>query len=380
MSNPACDKWPNGGPNPTRTWTRAEGDVCSGTAESRALERKIEVLQYKNNSAHLTKKQKWAQLAKGKSHNKKQSWATQTQTYTNPNVNNLPQVRNNLLCSVPSPTIDIVGYLENGFNLLPAYWELLTSEPQILSRGSFTTQNVIATGINSNKNVVGFREAATKNVPVYWVSLESTPVDLNFGVYISSEAISINNNQIITGSVNSGFMIIPVYWSSPSSLPTPLNLIAPYSGNTSLASKINNKNEIVGFGTVTSSVKVPLFWSDLLANPTHLNLIAPYTGNASEATGINNKGEIVGIGKDGLGNTLPLYWSSSTANPTTLTYILGSNYVVANDINDDGIIVGFYNNGTIYIAIYWTSPTASPMPFNINPYSGNRSEAIGIKN
>ena len=98
MSNPACDKWPNGGPNPTRTWTRGEGDVCSGTSESRALEKKIEVLQYKNNSAHLTKKQKWAQLAKGKSHNKKQSWATQTQTYTDPNVNNFTRTGNSLRC------------------------------------------------------------------------------------------------------------------------------------------------------------------------------------------------------------------------------------------------------------------------------------------
>ena len=107
MSNPACDKWPNGGPNPTRTWTRGEGDVCSGTSESRALEKKIEVLQYKNNSAHLTKKQKWAQLAKGKSHNKKQSWATQTQTYTDPNVNNFTRTGNSLRC--PCPVLEIIG-------------------------------------------------------------------------------------------------------------------------------------------------------------------------------------------------------------------------------------------------------------------------------
>ncbi len=387
-TNPACNKWPAtapffGGPFPTKTWFRAGGAPCSGTAATRALAKKTEVLQYKGNSAQLTQKQKWAQIAKGKSHNKKQSWASQTQTVTNPNVNNLLQVRNTLLCSVPSPTIDIVGALNNGINSLPAYWELLTSEPQILSRGSFTTQSVIATGINSNKNVVGWRNLASP-VPIYWNSLESTLVPLNFGESqntVRSLATSINNNQIITGIVITNNIPVSVYWSSPSALPTILNLVAPYSGNTSFASKINNKNEIVGFGTVTGpTTQVPLYWSSQSANPTPLNLIVPYTGEDSNANGINNKGEIVGFGRDGLGNTLPLYWSSSTANPTTLSYIsLGSNDIEANDINDDGIIVGFYDNGAINIAIYWTSPTAAPIPFNINPYSGNDSEANGIK-
>ena len=91
-TNPACNNWPAtapffGGPFPTRTWFRAGGAPCSGTAATRALAKKTEVLQYKGNSAQLTQKQKWAQFAKGKSHNKKQAWASQTQTVTNPNVN-----------------------------------------------------------------------------------------------------------------------------------------------------------------------------------------------------------------------------------------------------------------------------------------------------
>jgi hypothetical protein len=65
-------------------------------------------LQYKGNSAQLTQKQKWAQIAKGKSHNKKQAWASQTQTVTNPNVNNLTQVRNTLICE-ECPTKEVIG-------------------------------------------------------------------------------------------------------------------------------------------------------------------------------------------------------------------------------------------------------------------------------
>jgi hypothetical protein len=105
-TNSACDKWPAGEPNfggpfPTRTWSRAEGIICVGTAESRALAKKIEILHYKKNSANLTKKQKWAQLAKGTSHNKKKAWATQTQTFTDPNVNNLVENGNNSLEGCP---------------------------------------------------------------------------------------------------------------------------------------------------------------------------------------------------------------------------------------------------------------------------------------
>lgn len=102
-SNNACDNWPStapnyGGPYPTRTWSRMPAMGCPGTAASRALARKTETLQYKGNSAKLSKKQLWAQAAKGKGPNRKKSWATQSQTYTNPNVNNLPRVRNTLLC------------------------------------------------------------------------------------------------------------------------------------------------------------------------------------------------------------------------------------------------------------------------------------------
>ena len=68
------------------------------------MRRKAEVLQYKKNSANLTKKQKWAQLAKGKSPNKKQVWANQTDLVTNPNTHSLSLIGNILSCSAkPGP-------------------------------------------------------------------------------------------------------------------------------------------------------------------------------------------------------------------------------------------------------------------------------------
>ena len=58
------------------------------------------ILQYKKNSSSLTKSQRYSQICKGMWTNRTKSYATQTQTYTNPNTSNLLRVNYN---SVPSP-------------------------------------------------------------------------------------------------------------------------------------------------------------------------------------------------------------------------------------------------------------------------------------
>jgi len=50
------------------------------------------ILQYKKNSGNLTKNQRYAQIAKGMWTNRTTTWATQTESYTNPNTNNLKRV------------------------------------------------------------------------------------------------------------------------------------------------------------------------------------------------------------------------------------------------------------------------------------------------
>jgi len=57
-----------------------------------ALINKGNVLQYKSNSSNLTKKQRYTQIAKGLWVNRTRTWATQTETYTNPNTTSLKRV------------------------------------------------------------------------------------------------------------------------------------------------------------------------------------------------------------------------------------------------------------------------------------------------
>lgn len=67
------------------------------------------ILQYKGNSAQLTKKQRYAQLAKGSGPNRTKVFATQTDTYTNPNTTGLIRIG---YTSYPFPN-QIVGAPNN---------------------------------------------------------------------------------------------------------------------------------------------------------------------------------------------------------------------------------------------------------------------------
>jgi hypothetical protein len=76
-----------------KTGTQAEADY------QLQMLRKGNVLQYKKNSSSLTKNQRYTQICKGMWTNRTKSYATQTQTYSNPNTSNLQQVN---FTSVPT--------------------------------------------------------------------------------------------------------------------------------------------------------------------------------------------------------------------------------------------------------------------------------------
>ena len=85
----------------SRTWARTDNS-CSNltgfTQKQLDMRRKAEILEYKQNSMKLTKKQQYAQIAKGGGPQRKKSWATQSHdpTYTNSNTRNLEEKGNTL--------------------------------------------------------------------------------------------------------------------------------------------------------------------------------------------------------------------------------------------------------------------------------------------
>lgn len=90
----------NYNPKPTRAWSRVENAcpsfpnnvIIKGIPVSNQMLRKGNVLQYKKNSSNLTRNQIYTQIAKGMWTNRTKSFATQTQTYSNPNTTSLLRV------------------------------------------------------------------------------------------------------------------------------------------------------------------------------------------------------------------------------------------------------------------------------------------------
>jgi hypothetical protein len=85
-------------PRPTRLWSRVETscDFNANTTPSQLNDIKMankgNILQYKKNSAHLTRREQYAQLARGGGPYRTSTWATQTDAYSDPNIRKLKRV------------------------------------------------------------------------------------------------------------------------------------------------------------------------------------------------------------------------------------------------------------------------------------------------
>ena len=99
-------------PQPPRAWNRVQNrcsletsfsdqiyiPILKKTVPSQQAAYELDVLakgnilQYKKNSSNLTKQQRYSQIAKGMWTNRTKTWATQSQTYSNPNTTSLQRV------------------------------------------------------------------------------------------------------------------------------------------------------------------------------------------------------------------------------------------------------------------------------------------------
>jgi hypothetical protein len=89
-------------PVPTRAWARVQ-PVCSSystnTQLSKEMLEKGNVLQYKKNSANLTKSQKYALIARGMWINRTKTYASQSDICSNPNTNSLKREGGEYICN-----------------------------------------------------------------------------------------------------------------------------------------------------------------------------------------------------------------------------------------------------------------------------------------
>jgi hypothetical protein len=126
----------NYNPQPPRVWSRVQHE-CSTINNSNnnidnsnniipyEIEKQMllkgNILQYKKNSSNLTKNQRYSKIAKGQWTNRTKSWATQSQTYSNPNTSSLLRVNYSQL---PIPFNAILpldcssNFIKDGGNLI----------------------------------------------------------------------------------------------------------------------------------------------------------------------------------------------------------------------------------------------------------------------
>jgi len=113
-------------PKPPREWYRFENQcaysnapiqIQNGQAYLLDVLKKGNVLQYKNNSSNITKQQRYAQIARGMWTNRTTTWASQTQSYTNPNTGSLKRVGyNKINTKNPIAVLNLTGRGENIVN------------------------------------------------------------------------------------------------------------------------------------------------------------------------------------------------------------------------------------------------------------------------
>lgn len=126
----------------TRPWTRVD-NICGGVDSSSNTQTSATKQNTKQNSARLTKRQLYAQIAKGNGPYRKKSWASQSMNFpTNPNSHNLQQIGNTLrLCPKLLPG-----------QLLIEHWDSLTDNVVITgnARVGQTTKYDTATNVQEN--------------------------------------------------------------------------------------------------------------------------------------------------------------------------------------------------------------------------------------
>lgn len=118
--------------------------------------------------------------------------------------------------------------------------------------------------------------------------------------------------------------------------------------NNPTAAGINNRGDIVGFGTDASSTATnPPVVGFLLHRDGRVTILAPTGASATQALGINDRGEVVGDYTDTAGSMHGFTWTSwggfKTVDEPNVAKT-GTIATTVNGLNDEGQLVGFYTD------------------------------------
>ena len=388
-------------PNPARVWSRVQNRCSTDTADSNVDYAKIDydrqmllkgnILQYKKNSSNLTKNQRYTQIAKGMWTNRTKTWATQSDTYTNPNNSSLLRVNNTILdpsnntfSSRSNPFNCPTTEIQDGGNLVcnvvvnPCTQEVIkrsvsqqlcnpTTDSDVpgqiqqlcwndgtqtwYPRQRYTMGN---SGTSWPEGYKGFVSALTLEPPVLTLdSSENNSITLSWTA-ISNDCMPISSFNIYQNGILIGNVLYPIHTITLS------NLCGSYSFYvTSLSSDIESQpSNIVSYSeiilaptgllyTTTSTFNQIILSWDSVSNATYYNI---YKNGISYQISYTNSITISNLcGTNNFNVTAGISGTVCESEPSNITTFVATQYTTTGTITYSGsyTYVTFLNNGSI---------------------------------
>ena len=316
-------------PNPPRLWSRFNY-VCpcpSGQGQAQCStdflkldeRRKAEILKYKANSSNITKKQQYANAASNRwLTGRKRSWATQTDTYTNPNTSALQRVGNVLECN----------------------------------------NNNVSCSLTSDADVPGKVQSLCYDptVPLYNYKVTTTYSDGGgkYGLYGRVQVVSLSNfNNITKTFTDPPFDLTPPTSNSPGDF--------TYTSSNALVATISGITvTIVGLGTCTitaTQAAYSNYTSGSISALLTVNPIPPTIGRFTVATPQNYGAAPIPITKPTSNSQGAFTYSSSDTSVATIDV----NQIIIVNVGECKITAHQAADGN------YSEGTSNEAPFTVNP-------------
>ena len=168
---------------------------------------------------------------------------------------------------------------------------------------------------------------------------------------VNKSGIIVGNSSEFASFTNEGYV-----WSSPAATPVKLKSIS--TTHFCQVQDVNDKGQMVGQAyDQAANATFAVFWENSTSVPVLLKMPAGHPHGYAHK--INNNGVIIGGSNNFSTDINACYWTQPTADPQLLP--LGSGILnVASDLDANGMVAGYLDNGTIDIPVMWANGGGAP--------------------